>query len=194
MRMTPSLALEAVHLHQQLVEGLFPLVVAAAQTGAAVAPDGVNLVDEDDAGGVLLPLHEEVPDPGCAHAHEHLHEIGAGDGEERDIGFPGDGPGQKGLAGPRRAHQQHTLGDAAAQLGNFWGSLRNSMISWSSSLASSMPATSLKVTFFPCDEESFALLLPKDMALSPPDCIWRMKKIQTPTSSTMGSQERSVTR
>ena len=30
---------------------------------------------------------------------------------------------------------------------NFCGSRRNSMISWSSSLASSTPATSLKVTF-----------------------------------------------
>src|SRR6266849_8481566 len=42
--------LEAVHLDQQLVEGLLALVVAAAQAGAAVAADGVDLVDEDDAG------------------------------------------------------------------------------------------------------------------------------------------------
>jgi hypothetical protein len=42
--------LEAVHLHQQLVEGLLALVVTAAQTGAAMAADRVDLVDEDDAG------------------------------------------------------------------------------------------------------------------------------------------------
>src|SRR6185436_4233861 len=54
--------LEAVHLHQQLVEGLLALVVTAAQAGAAVAADGVDLVDEDDAGGVLLALLEEVAD------------------------------------------------------------------------------------------------------------------------------------
>ena len=40
--------LEAVHLGEHLVEGLLPLVVAAAEAGAALAADGVDLVDEDD--------------------------------------------------------------------------------------------------------------------------------------------------
>ena len=70
-----------------------------------------------------------------------------------------------------------------------WGSFRNSMISWSSSLASSTPATSLKVTFFCVPEESFALLLPNDSALLPPLCIWRMKKIQNPIIRSAGAQE-----
>ena len=39
---------KAVHLHQNLVEGLFALVVAATHPGAAVAADGVNLVNKDD--------------------------------------------------------------------------------------------------------------------------------------------------
>ena len=43
------LELEAVHLDQQLVERLLALVVTAAQAGAAVAADGVDLVHEDDA-------------------------------------------------------------------------------------------------------------------------------------------------
>ncbi len=34
-----------------------------------------------------------------------------------------------------------------------------------------------------------ARLLPKDMALPPPACIWRMKKIHTPMSKSMGNQE-----
>src|SRR5699024_7884976 len=37
---------EAVHLHQQLVQGLLPLVVTAAQTGAPAASHGVDLVDK----------------------------------------------------------------------------------------------------------------------------------------------------
>src|SRR5215211_1666199 len=47
------LHLEAVHLHEQLVQRLLALVVAAAETGAAVAADRVDLVHEDDAGRVL---------------------------------------------------------------------------------------------------------------------------------------------
>src|SRR5206468_11830878 len=39
---------EAVHLDEQLVEGLLALVVAAAQTRTTVSADGVDLVDEDD--------------------------------------------------------------------------------------------------------------------------------------------------
>ena len=63
------------------------------------------------------------------------------------------------------------------------------MISCSSSLASSTPATSLNVTFFCELLDSFALLLPNESALLPPLCIWRMKKIQKPMSSRMGAQE-----
>ena len=43
------IGLEAVHLDQQLVEGLLALVIAVAEAGAAMAADGVDLVDEDDA-------------------------------------------------------------------------------------------------------------------------------------------------
>jgi hypothetical protein len=48
------LHLEAVHLDEQLVERLLALVVAAAEAGAAVAADGVDLVHEDDAGAFCL--------------------------------------------------------------------------------------------------------------------------------------------
>jgi len=55
--------LEAVHLDQELVQRLLALVVAAADPGAAVPSNRVHLVDKDDAGRVLLALHEKVPDP-----------------------------------------------------------------------------------------------------------------------------------
>ena len=108
--------LEAVHLDQELVQGLLALVVAAAEARAAVAADGVDLVDEDDAGRVLLALLEEVAHARGAHADEHLDEVRAGDGEERHVGLAGDGLGQQRLAGARRADQEHALGDLAAEL------------------------------------------------------------------------------
>ena len=109
--------LEAVHLDEQLVQGLLALVVSAAQAGAAMAADGVDLVDEDDAGRVLLALHEQIAHARGADADEHLDEVGAADGEERHAGLAGDGARQQRLAGARRADQQHALGDAAAELG-----------------------------------------------------------------------------
>ena len=66
------------------------------------------------------------------------------------------------------------LGILPPSFWNFWGSFRNSMISCSSTLASSTPATSLKVTFFCVGVSSLARDLPKERALFPPACICRM--------------------
>ena len=105
---------EAVHLDEQLVEGLLALVVAAAHAGAAVASDRVDLVDEDDRRGVLLGLLEEVADAAGADTDEHLDEVGAGDREEGHAGLAGDGAGQQRLAGAGRAVEQDALGDLGA--------------------------------------------------------------------------------
>ena len=79
--------LEAVHLDQQLVEGLLALVVAAAEARAAMAADRVDFIDEDDAGRVLFRLLEHVAHTARADADEHLDEVGARNGEERHVGF-----------------------------------------------------------------------------------------------------------
>ena len=109
------LGLEAVHLHEELVERLLALVVAAAEAGAAVAADRVDLVHEDDAGRVLLGLLEEVAHAGGADADEHLDEVRARDGEERHARLAGDGAREQRLAGARGPVEQHALGDARAE-------------------------------------------------------------------------------
>ena len=107
--------IEAVHLHQQLVQRLLTLVVATAKPRAAVSTHGVDLVDEDDAGCLLLRLLEHVAYPRRAHAHEHLHEVRAGDREERHLRLAGNGLGQQGLAGTRGTYHQNAPRDAPAQ-------------------------------------------------------------------------------
>ena len=109
-----ALDVEAVHLDEQLVEGLLALVVAAAETGAAVTADGVDLVDEDDGRRVGLGLLEQVADAAGADADEHLDEVRAGDREERHAGLAGDGAGEQRLAGAGRAVEQDALGDLGA--------------------------------------------------------------------------------
>ena len=96
---------EAVHLDQDLVEGLLALVVAAAEAGAALAADRVDLVHEDDARAVALGLVEQVAHAAGADADEHLDELGAGDAEEGHAGLAGDGAGHERLAGARRARR-----------------------------------------------------------------------------------------
>ena len=108
-------ALEAVHLHEQLVERLLALVVTAAEPGAAVAAHRVDLVDEDDAGRVLLALLEQIANARRAHADEHLDEVGARDGEEGNPGLARDGSRKQRLAGSGRPDEQHPLRDAATE-------------------------------------------------------------------------------
>ena len=115
------IGLEAVHLHQQLVEGLLALVIAAAKACAAMATDRVDLVNEDDAGRVLLGLFEHVAHAARAHAHEHFHEVRARDGEEGHIGLARNRPGGQGLAGARRANEQHAARNAPAKSLEFLG-------------------------------------------------------------------------
>src|SRR5581483_1789241 len=51
---------KAIHFDEQLIKSLFALIVTTAQARAAMTTDGVNLIDEDDAGRILLALLEQV--------------------------------------------------------------------------------------------------------------------------------------
>ena len=95
--------------------------MTAAKPRAALTAHGVDFVDEDEAGGVLFALHEEVAHAGSAHAHEHFHEVGTGDGEEGHARLTSHSPGKECLAGSGRADEEHTLGDAAPETGKFPG-------------------------------------------------------------------------
>ena len=118
-----GVGVKAVHLDQDLVEGLLALVVAAADACPALAAHGVDLVDEHDAGSVALGLLKEVADAACADADEHLDEFGAGDVEERHARFAGDGASDQRFAGARRADQQDAARDAGAERGEALGEL-----------------------------------------------------------------------
>ena len=115
------IGLEAVHLDQQLVERLLALVIAAAETGAAMTADRVDFVDEDDAGRVLLGLLEHVADAASADADEHFDEVGTRNGEERHVGFARDRARDQRLAGAGRADQQHAARNPSAEALEFAG-------------------------------------------------------------------------
>ena len=118
------IGLETVHLRKELVQRIFALVVARKAGILAAGPaNGVDLVDEDDAGSLFLGLLEEVAHLARAHADEHLHELRTGHGEKRHVRLTGNGLGQQRLAGSRRAHEQRPLRDLGTQLLVFVGLL-----------------------------------------------------------------------
>ena len=69
------------------------------------------------AGARFAGVGEQVPDPRCADADEHLDEARAGQGEERHLGLAGDRAGHQRLAGSGRADHQHALRPDRAGLG-----------------------------------------------------------------------------
>ena len=74
---------------------------------------------------------------------------------------------------------------------NFNGDFKNSTISWSSCLASSIPATSANVTFF-LPPSNLALDFPKLIAFPLLAVIWRIMKIQIPINKIIGSHANNV--
>ncbi len=78
------------------------------------------------------------------------------------------------------------LGILAPMALNLAGASRNSLISCSSSTASSAPATSAKVTLGWSLETCLALDLPNCMTRLPPPCMEFKKNRNTPTMSRMG--------
>jgi len=107
---------EAVHFDEQLVERLLALVVAAAKARAALTAHGVDLVDEDDRGGDLFRLFEEVAHAARADADIHFDKIRAGDRQKLHACLARDRAGQQRLARARRADKQHALGDARTEV------------------------------------------------------------------------------
>src|SRR2546429_3618765 len=87
---------------------------------------------------------------------------------------------------PGGPYSSTPLGMRAPSAWNFFGFSRNSLISCSSSTASSTPATSLKPIFGESGVIRFARDLPKLITFEPPPCTWFMRKIQKPKRSTNG--------
>ena len=114
MTTMPRCDLEAVHLDEQLIQRLLALFVAE-RVAAAAAADGVELVDEDDAGLVAAGVPEQPAHARGADAGVHLDEVGAAREEERHARLTGDRAREQRLAGAGRADEQHALRDAAAE-------------------------------------------------------------------------------
>ena len=81
--------------------------------------DGVNFINENDAGRILLALFEKVADAAGAHADKHFHEVGPGDRKKRNVRFTGNSARKKSLSRAWGANQQNALGNATAKFLEF---------------------------------------------------------------------------
>lgn len=72
--------------------------------------DGVDFINEDDGGGVLLGLLEGLAQVGLGLTGHLGHDFGTVDEEEEGTGFVGDGTGHQSLTGTGGAIEQDTTG------------------------------------------------------------------------------------
>ena len=106
-----GVAFKAIHFGEQLVEGLLALIISTPESCAPLTTDSIDLVDEDDARGILLGLFEQIANAACTNTDEHLNELRARDREEGNTRFASHSLGKKRFTGARRANQETALGN-----------------------------------------------------------------------------------
>src|SRR5579875_3193523 len=97
---------KAIHLHQQLVQGLIALF-AAHGLHCTLASHCIYLINKDDRWSCLASLVEQVTHAAGAHADKHLYELGGADTKERYASLTGHRARQQRFSGARRAYQRH---------------------------------------------------------------------------------------
>ena len=115
---------EAVHQRQELRhDALFDV----SDDVGPLRGEGVHLVEEDDAGGVLPGLVEDLPQLRFALPVELVDELGAVDVDEMGPDLVGNGARDEGLSRSRRPGEENPLGridpELGEQVGEFQGKL-----------------------------------------------------------------------
>ena len=112
---------ETVHLHQQLVQGLFSFVVAAAQACASLSANGVDFVDKDDTGLSLFGLVKQISDAAGAYAYEHFDKVRTGYGIKGYARFAGNSLCKQSFTRSGRADQQNAFRHSGANVAELFG-------------------------------------------------------------------------
>ena len=105
-----------------MVEGILPLVITR-ETGILTprTANGVNLVDEDNAGGLLLCLSKQVPHTRSTHTHKHLHKVATANGEEGYIRLARHSLCKQSLTRSGRTYKQCSFGNLTTKVAIFLG-------------------------------------------------------------------------
>ena len=89
--------------------------MTAAQPGAAMTTDRIDLIDKNDTRRMLFRLLEHIANPRRTDTDEHFDEVRTGNRKERHLRFTGDCPGKQRFTRARRTDHQHALRNLAAQ-------------------------------------------------------------------------------
>jgi hypothetical protein len=90
--------------------------VPATKPGTALTPNGIQLIDENEARGVLFRILKEISNPRGTDTHKHFHKLGSANAKKRHPSFSSHCPGQQGFPCTRRPYQEDALGDFRPQI------------------------------------------------------------------------------
>src|SRR5205823_7831347 len=94
------IGLEAIQLHQQLLQRLFPFIIACeSRCATARASNRVNFIEKDDTRHVLHGLRKEIAHATGPNPDEEFDEVSATCTIERDACLACDGTREQGFAG-----------------------------------------------------------------------------------------------
>ena len=108
--------IKAIHLRQQLIQGLLPLLIAPAVLGITASSDCIDLIDKNNAGSILGGLLKQVTHTACTHADIQLYEIRSRQGEERHMCLSCHRTRKERFTGSGRADKKCSLGELRADL------------------------------------------------------------------------------
>mmetsp|Transcript_26590 Transcript_26590/g.48252 ORF Transcript_26590/g.48252 Transcript_26590/m.48252 type:complete len:366 (-) Transcript_26590:152-1249(-) len=110
-------SIETVHLHQNLIDGLFSLIITSSKTCTTLPSDGINLINENNAGRILLRLRKDITNTRGTHTHKHLHKFRTRNRDKWHTGLSGHSLGQERFTGSGGSVEDDTAGNAASVLG-----------------------------------------------------------------------------
>jgi len=102
--------IEAIHLSQELDKDALHFAISARVRIVSLCRDGVDLVDENDRGGVLLRHPENITYEAGSLTKEFLDKLRANHANDGSVGVVGDGLGKHGLARAGWAVEKDTTG------------------------------------------------------------------------------------
>src|SRR4030042_254729 len=105
----PWIGVKTIHLRQELIECLLLFVVSPHGIDPARLSEGIQFVNENNTGSMVLSLSKEVPDSCCSHSDNSLYDIKTTNGEKRDVRLSSHGSGEQGFSCSRHSHQEDSF-------------------------------------------------------------------------------------
>mmetsp|Transcript_79622 Transcript_79622/g.161930 ORF Transcript_79622/g.161930 Transcript_79622/m.161930 type:complete len:354 (-) Transcript_79622:755-1816(-) len=111
-----AVAFEAIHFSQDLIEGLLPLIISTTHASTSLSSNSINLINENNAGRLLLGLLEDIADARSSNPNEEFDEFGGRGLDERHSSLTCQSLGHQSLSGAGRASEQDTTRNLCTDL------------------------------------------------------------------------------